>query len=506
MIDRAAAIAPAIPQTATIPSRRIAGIVLFATAGLPGMLSVEMPAESVTPRLFLAIAALLLVAAGSVLFVSDGRSSAFSLRRIHLTPWWISFYALGFGILSIGWTAPFQVGSAAIISRIGVPRAVLAASIGLAALTVGFALGPPKWASRALSRWVSWSAPAGPWRLRMPSVIVMIYVAGLSARLAQIARGRYAYLSNAARELSNPSSLNQLLSVLEQLARYGLILAALDAVAINRSLRARVTFTAILVTEIASSLASGFKSQLGFTLLAVAVVYGAARGGVSRRAVVAGGMALLLLIPINLAYRAQINSAARAGSLSPMATLTNLPSLMAKTYTGKSVTDTFGGSTDFASERLREIDNLALIMQRTPSEIPYRSATELVVGPIAALIPRALWPNKPVISTGYAFSQEYYNLPRASYTASAVTVPGDLYRHGGWPILIVGMMIIGFVLKAIETTCSPYRDLRLCLFYGGLFLLMTNLESDVVSLVAGLLQSILILGVLTRLAFVRTEP
>jgi len=266
-------------------------------------------------------------------------------------------------------------------------------------------------------------------------------------------------------------------------------------------LPARVTFGVILIAELASSLASGFKSELGFTLLALAVVYSAARGMVSRKAVAAGAAAILLLIPLNVAYRAQVNSSARSGSLSPVAAITGLPKLLVDTYSGRTIGGTFGGSSDFASERLREVDNLALIMQRTPSEIPYRNPTELITGPVAGLIPRSVWPSKPVISTGYAFSQEYYNLPRTSYTASAVTIPGDLYRHGGWVVLMAGMVVFGMILKAVERACNPYGDLRLCLFYGGLFLILTNLESDAVSMALGLFQSVVILGVLTRVAF-----
>lgn len=489
------------PLRNSIPPRRTGGIVLLAVAALPGVLVLGLPNSSVILRLILSITFLLLVALGAVLMVTTRRTGAFSLRRLQLTPWWIVFYGLGFGILSMGWISTSQVGSAALISRSGVPNAVVAAGLGLAALSAGFLVGLPRLLRSPFSRWVRWSAPPGQWRLRMPGVTLMVYLIGFVARLLQITRGRYAYLSNTAAQLSNPSSLNQALSLLEQFARYGMILAALDAVALSRSLRSRITFLLILTAEIASSLASGFKSQLGFMLLGLAVVYAAAKGDISRKAVAGGVAALLLLIPLNLAYRSQITSSSRQGSLSPVAAISGLPRLLIDTYSGGTVSGTFGGSTDFASERLREIDNLALIMQRTPSDIPFRSPAELLYGPVSGLVPRAFWAGKPVVSTGYAFSQEYYNLPRASYTASAVTVPGDLYRHGGWLVLVAGMAVLGMILAAVEETCSPYADLRLCIFYGGLFLLLTNFESDVTSMLLGLFQSVLVLGILTRTAF-----
>ena len=63
-------------------------------------------------------------------------------------------------------------------------------------------------------------------------------------------------------------------------------------------------------------------------------------------------------------------------------------------------------------------------MQRTPSEIPYASPAQLLIAPVVDLIPRILWPGKPILAPGYQVSQEYYQLPPQVYTSSNVTPEG----------------------------------------------------------------------------------
>lgn len=489
-------------RTGKIGARQTTAIVLTVAAVIAAALVAAVPQESVVPRIEIAVVSLLLAAASSVLFVADRDSTPFGLRRIQLTPWLIAGYALSFGILSLDWTKVEHPGSSSIISRVGVPASISAASFGLLALTLGFMIGPSRLVTRWFDNVIRWAAPPGEWRLRVPSMAIVVYLIGLGARLAHIARGGYAYLGNAAHSLSDPSSLTQGISILEQLARFGLILAALDAVVISQSVRARVVFRAVLLTELGFALASGVKAELVWTLLAVAVAYTAGRGRISRRAVIAGALLFLILVPLNLAYRQQIVSASSAGAVSPLNAVRHLPQLVLDTYRGKSASTTLSGSTNAESVRLREIDNLALIMERSPSEIPFRSPLELGWGPVAGLVPRALWRSKPVLSTGYAFSQQYYNLPADLFTASAVTIPGDLYRHGGMLVLIAGMTVFGMILKAVERSCRPYDDVRLCLFYGAFFILLTNFESDVVSTTVSVVQLVIVVGLLTRFAFV----
>ena len=70
-------------------------------------------------------------------------------------------------------------------------------------------------------------------------------------------------------------------------------------------------------------------------------------------------------------------------------------------------------SAGYLAQRIRTIDSPAIIMQRTPAQIPYSNPAQLVISPVIDLIPRILWPGKPILTVGYQISQEYYQLPRA---------------------------------------------------------------------------------------------
>ncbi|MEQ1802921.1 MAG: hypothetical protein ABL989_13415 [Gammaproteobacteria bacterium] len=61
-----------------------------------------------------------------------------------------------------------------------------------------------------------------------------------------------------------------------------------------------------------------------------------------------------------------------------------------------------------------------------------------------SFVPRALWPNKPVTTTGQMFNR-MFGLSASRYTYVPTTQLGDLYWNFGWPAVIVGMLAMGFI-------------------------------------------------------------
>jgi hypothetical protein len=123
-------------------------------------------------------------------------------------------------------------------------------------------------------------------------------------------------------------------------------------------------------------------------------------------------------------------------------------------------------------------------MQRTPSEIPYASPGQLLIAPIAALIPRILWPGKPILTPGYQISQDYYQLPAQVYTSSNVTPEADLYRHGGWVPLILGMFLLGCLLRIIDEMTDLRRSAHGAFLLILLFPDIVQAGSDCTTLLA----------------------
>jgi hypothetical protein len=484
--------------TAQLASTRFTmALSIVAAGGVGSVLAVVHQGEPAA--IVIAVGSMVLVAAGSIILTSTGPFRS-SLTRMELTPWWVAYTLLSFGLTSLAWLTPKR-GTSAIIHQASIPGAVVAVTAFVAAVTFGWLAGHRSVFHRPLRRLAGWSLDGAGSRFRTPNVPILVYLIGLTSRLVRVGLGRYAYLGNASKALSAPSSANQLLSNLELFTRFAIVLLLLDAFVVSRSVRSRVLLIGAFMVEIGFAAVSGVKGELVTLLFALGIGLVASGRRIRLKSATVCAAAFLLLVPINLAYREEIIRTTSINSQSPLSVIRQFPEIASAALRGQNPVSTSKTSTAFVAERLREIDNLAIIMQRTPAEIPYRPTSELVVGPAAGLVPRAVWPSKPIVSVGYDFSQQYYNLPSNIYTASAVTVEGDLYRHGGWFVMLLGGGIFGVVMRAIQDVFYPGRDQRLALFYCALFLLLTNVEVDVVSSVTSVVELVILAAVTTRFCY-----
>jgi hypothetical protein len=99
------------------------------------------------------------------------------------------------------------------------------------------------------------------------------------------------------------------------------------------------------------------------------------------------------------------------------------------------------------SQRMVGFEALAVVMALTPDALPPMMGRTMV-GLIYGWIPRFLWHDKPAISPAYYFTTSYLGEPPDTPTSAAMTIPGDLYMNFLWPGLLVGMFVVGVVLRA----------------------------------------------------------
>ncbi len=119
------------------------------------------------------------------------------------------------------------------------------------------------------------------------------------------------------------------------------------------------------------------------------------------------------------------------------------------------------------------------------------------------LIPRILWPGKPILAPGYEVSQEYYQLPPQVYTSSNVTPEADLYRHGGWVPLVVGMFLLGCAIRIIDEVADLRRGVHGAFLIILLFPDIVQAGSDCATLLAGIPGMVLLWLAVVRLSFTR---
>jgi hypothetical protein len=417
-----------------------------------------------------------------------------SLRQFRLGPCSLLVSAVTTGLASLAWRNP-QSGFLATINQSSVAYAL--AIIGLTAplWAIGYLVGPGLSALRLAGRLAavatSERAGEGGGRYRPRALWILAGVSVL-ARVAQIALGQFGYLADPSKAVSSASWYAQ---ILVQTGGLGLAALAIASVELARpgGARHRTTFLVLLGTEVGFGLLSGMKGQFVFTLLAVCVSFTVARGRLPVRSLLAAAaIFVLVVVPFNAAYRDIIRTHGRTNVSAPAA-VALAPQVVVRTVEGDDAGDdsqdrptltSVVGST--VTGRSRTVDSLAAVVQKTPGVVPYRSVFEIVTDPVLGLVPRALWPDKPVRTAGYTFNQEYYDTPANLYSAAAISPQADLFRHGGLLVLLVGSAIIGAGYRLVDETLHPARDLRLAALYVSLFTVLLTSEWTVTDLLMSL--------------------
>jgi len=450
-------------------------------------------------------------AASLLCLVGGGQGKALGLGRWWFGSWTLLWYCTAFGLATLTWVQP-QTGSAAQISLSSVLRALWLVAVGMTLWGFGYLVGPSRSARRFGNKVMAALSLRFAPEVRSPLAPLILYAIGTAARIASATTtGLFGYVGNVHSDVTTASSYQQLLSDLGLCAPLAVAAAALQVYR-ERVPGARVTLTVLLLAEIAFGAAAGGKQSFIITILAVAIPFTTSRRRVHKGLLVftalafAGLAFLLIVVPFNQSYRSNARNV--SGTLSVSQALGAAPGILGQTIGSGNVGGVLSSSATFLVSRINEIDSPAIIMQRTPAEIGFVSPVQLVTAPIAALVPRAVWPGKPILDSGYEFSQTYYELPATVYTSSAITPVGDLYLHGGWIPVIVGMFLLGCgvrllddVMDVMDVNGSPH-----CVFlFLLLFPSLVKQEDDWVGTLAGIPGTLLIWLLATYLTFRKRE-
>ena len=451
------------------PGMTVAGPFLAGAAACTLLAATLSPAPAVTQgSLALACwcAALLCVASAAAGWRSTG------LAQWKTGPWLLVWVAATSGLTTLTLAGARQ-GYAAQIMPGSVLRGLWITTAGATAWTAGYCAGPRRlpaaWAARrlaALRRRYSERVKGAltPWAL---------YGAGTAARLITAAlTGHLGYVGDVAAAYSSAPSWQQALSFAAQACPAAIALSAVRACRQHEPGAGTATLV-LFAAEIAYGAVSAEKQLFAVAVLAVAIPRAATQKSPRVILLVGAAAFLLLVIPFTGAYRA----AARGGPVTLSASQAAAQAPAIARQVGAPSSAAFGPSLAYLAQRVQEIDGPAIVAQRTPAQIPYAPAVQLVTGPLTALVPRALWPGKPLDTAGYAFNQEYYALPPGEYTAALITPWADLYRHGGWAPLAAGMFLLGCLMRVLDNVLD-IRDPRAMLLVLFLFPGLVKAEGD----------------------------
>jgi hypothetical protein len=298
-----------------------------------------------------------------------------------------------------------------------------------------------------------------------------------------VTSGHLGYVGLGATPTAAVAGYSQFLALLGECMTLGVAAAAIRAYR-TRLPSARATLAVLFAGAVIIGALAGGKLSFIVVVLAVAIP----RTMIRRRfpaVLLAGAVAcfLLVVIPFNQAYRA----AARGEvMLSTQQAIAAAPAIAGQVLAGDFSPSVLGQSAGYLAQRIRTIDSPAIIMQRTPGQIPYSSPGQLAVSPLIDLVPRIVWPGKPVLDVGYQMSKEYYQITPQAYTSSDITPEGDLYRHGGWLVLIAGMFLLGCGARVLDEVADLRRSMHGTFLIILLFPGIVQAGDDYATLLAGI--------------------
>lgn len=214
----------------------------------------------------------------------------------------------------------------------------------------------------------------------------------------------------------------------------------------RRTARALLVFN--LLPLVATALGSGMKAQLIVDLTPAGLAYLITRGRIPWRAVALAVLYLIVVLPGVEQYRSDLNAgtisgAQRSGVIN--ATVNAGSRVVSQWASSSPVHNTMVLWDHFTSEYSAIALNLAVILHRTPEEVPFlgndRQLAELLFFLPGSLVGRGDF-------NVYVYTNTTY-LGGTSTSSSPPTQPGDFYMSGGWVTLLIGEVVVGAFLGVI---------------------------------------------------------
>lgn len=392
-----------------------------------------------------------------------------ALKSLRLGPWMAVGFGVTFGLSSLAWLLDVQ-GQSAVIDRTYLIPASLVAFSGIVTMVAFYRL-TPRILKRGFDRFDSalrGKAPVSPSNM----AVLLIWAIAITSRGSSFVTG-----GSAEAQLATTSSLAQVVAIGSSFGLLATLLAA-SSFAVDRSAKQLALLVLVLVSQLALGFYSSSKEAVWIQLFAVAFGYGTSRRIRLIPTLAVALVALLFVVPFQTAYRdAGEKSFGSAGSSGISFDPGSFAAEAVEADRVQTLHDT--------ARRTSRVGDLALIMQRTPSQIDYLSPLELAAAPFLSVIPRSFWKDKPVLDQSRQMSLIYYQLPYELYSASAMTPYGDLWRHGGVIPLLAGMAVIGLLLRMVDSRRgNPARDPRILFLPMLLFASVVKAEASFIELLA----------------------
>ena len=425
----------------------------------------------------------------------------FGLFEVQLGAWFLAYAILAFGVSTLTIMQP-QIGTAAMVDKTKVPTALLLIGLSFTLWSFGYVVGrarifqtPFRWGNATLMSGLSNE-------FRRPSTLLLTFACGIAADFLMVfVGGQYGYLGNSlVATVDSVAWYTQPLVIVSSL-KFAAVFGLAARVFIGRTDSFVRYVLPTLAFTVAIGLLTGMKESFLIAFVSVGVPY--LLGSSRWRLLPMIGVVLVFVFfvtPTISGLRQDVRGG--SGSLDVVSAL-NLG--VNKIFSGNYLVENNSPQNSVSTmERIRLIDNLALIITKSPDQIPYRSLGEVVSAPVTGFVPRLVWPDKPVRLSGYEFYRIYYE--GTSYSSSAITLQGSLYLYGGLWVLLVGMLIVGLATRALDEALDVKNNLHGALFLVLVLSVIVKQEMDAASFLSAVPSFIISWVLGAHLIFERSHP
>jgi hypothetical protein len=251
----------------------------------------------------------------------------------------------------------------------------------------------------------------------------------------------------------------QLLSVVEMCFRTCGIILLLFYFAQGSS-GSRAWLYAVLAGESLLAVWSGSRGAVGFFFLQVICCSYYARGRFPPI------RALILAIPVVLFSTSIVQLFRVSDQVSPDASAIGLLHGLSAVshFVWPDLADAYKSFADALwGRQVVTLQLMASMFRLHPAPLPFEGLGDVLSIPVN-LIPRLLWPGKPVLSEAMGLSRVYMGSD-SFITFSSSNVVGHLYRMGGWPVVFGGSVLWGATLGLLyKGALAPGKVTNLVLF------------------------------------------
>ena len=261
----------------------------------------------------------------------------------------------------------------------------------------------------------------------------------------------------------------------------GVALALLVALAVQKRLRPGLRvplFGAIALTMLLQA-STGASQVVMLTVLTLGMSVVLAGGRLTWRWIALGVAGIALFAAMRgVALEHRKAMAMMAGSNAPSQTPL-LFALIGERVKREGVAATVTGGLEIAVARSALADLFADVIRQTPEVVPYWEG-ETYKSLIGAFVPRALWPDKPMKTLGYAFGHRYGYLRDDDFTTT-INFPFIIEFYANFASLgvLAGMFLVGLIYGAVERFFNrPGQSILRSLFTMALTIPLVNVESD----------------------------